>query len=376
MTDYVRSKKRTELGRRARSRRVSATALRLLNLLTVGLLVGCAGLAVDTSVYPTVSLQAVDLDRQATTLTRVERGKYPGAHFAFRWNDDDNKTRKWRPQGISGIVADEHQFIAVTWYARPGYKKRGARISLVDVSDPNSVRYRNILLVDEEGNTFKGMHAGGLVYRHGDFHVPDSRDKRGRIHVFPASGIKVVPVADRDKFFGYAYILESASSYEVPIKPSFLSFDWEQDKFLVGSFEKCSKKHRDTADCLMRSDNRLAWYTLGDVDENSPSCAPFFGEMQGAASGLTSRGHTLWVASSYGRCNDSHLHIANFSPGHCNSPDREISNLRVLTYPPGLEDLHLSQTSEDLWMLTEFGPHEGQKNNRVVFAVQRRELLP
>jgi hypothetical protein len=49
---------------------------------------------------------------------------------------------------------------------------------------------------------------------------------------------------------------------------------------------------------------------------------------------------------------------------------------RVYKLPPGLEDLHASKSSNNLWLLTEFGPNEGSGNNRIVFAIRRDQLNP
>lgn len=336
--------------------------------------------AADPKFYEKISLDDLDLNRTAVKLSSSQKNKFPNAHTGFIWNDGDNNTEKWRPQGLAGIGTTNKKFLAVSWYGRKeaNYSNRGVRVSFVNVTNMNSIKYRHVLLVDEDYDTFKGMHAGGLVFRNGELHVPDSRKGTKKIYVFSTDSIKFVPKSDRRRFYNYAYILNRESSYDVPIKPSFLSYDWDRDQVLVGSFNKCSSPHTDTPACLLNSKNRLAWYTIDRVSRDSPSCAPFFSEMQGAGSAINpySENHVLWVASSYGRFNRSHLHITNINAESCYDRGFGLTNYRTITYPPGLEDMHVSLTSDNIWMLTEFGPHEGSSNNRVVFATKKEKLMP
>jgi hypothetical protein len=330
--------------------------------------------------YETVKLEDLDLNRTAQPLTPFQRIRFGAAHTGFIWNDGDNNTNKWRPQGIAGASTENRKFLLVSWYGRKeaDYENRGVRISAVDVTNMSQVKYRHILLVDENLNTFEDMHAGGLVYRKGKLHVPDSRAGAKKIYVFDIESIKLVPVNDRSKFYNYKYILIRESSYDVPIKPSFLSFDWDRDQILVGSFYQCSDRHKDTPDCILSAQNRLAWYSIGQVNSNSPFCAPFFSEMQGAASAKdpNSDQQILWIASSLGKSNPSHLHIMRKNSGACFQSGLNISDYRKIDYPPGLEDMHISLSSNNIWMLTEFGPHEGSRNNRVVFATRKERLMP
>ena len=56
------------------------------------------------------------------------------------------------------------------------------RVSFVDVTNMNSIKYRHVLLVDETYNKFDSMHAGGLVYRKDKIYVPDTRIGMKKIH--------------------------------------------------------------------------------------------------------------------------------------------------------------------------------------------------
>ena len=125
------------------------------------------------SEYHTVPLPSLHLNRTATRLTTLP----PFAHVGFVWQKGDNETRDWRPQGIAGIsgsAAGTRKFLVISWYHLK--KSKGARLSFVDVTNMNApIRYRHVLLVDKSNKPLVGLHAGGLVYKNGEIHVPDLR---------------------------------------------------------------------------------------------------------------------------------------------------------------------------------------------------------
>ncbi len=343
----------------------------LLSFLTITftmvIFASCGNLA-EYQFYPYIPLKNLNLNRSAQELTSSQLGKFPGAHMGFIWNNDDNTTLKWRPQGITGFKTSTKRFLAVSWYGREqeGYSNCGVRVSFLDTTKMNTITYRHVLLVDNKYKTFEGMHAGGLVYYHGKLHVPDTRRRRNyKIHVFSVDDIQAVPESDKVHFYNFKYILKQESSYSVPIPPSFLSFDWNREQVLFGSFNKNRNKEFK---------NRLAWYTIGSINSNSSVCAPFFYEMQGAGSAEGA----LWVASSYGLKEKSHLYIAPISKNFADCPSIE-GPIRDIQYPPGLEDIYISSLG-DIWMLTEFGPAETipphETNHRIVFATKKDKLLP
>ena len=247
--------------------------------------------------FKTVSLEDLDLNRTATKLSAeaLQDKGFHDAHTGFQWNDGDNETKKFRPQGIAEIEDSNtnysKRFLVVSWYGRTkeqgapeDYANRGARVSFVDITDIDNpdvkeFQYRHVLLVDENYNTFcdeagKAIHAGGLVYKDGKLHVPDDRkdpvtgEPKKEVHVFSIDSIQEV---DPDDFYDYRYILKAESSYEVPIEPHFLSYDWDRDQVLVGTFHYPDKGYSE--------DPNLAWYTIGDVDSGSPFCEDFFDKM-------------------------------------------------------------------------------------------------
>jgi hypothetical protein len=343
----------------------------------------------SSKTYDVVPLDEVSLNRVGNMMSEGELDSVPHSKFGFTWEDGDASTLKWRPQGLTTTVSTSNkEFVAVSWYGRSeaDYSDRGARISFVNIQDSlesnsSSVKYRHVLLVDENYNTFPGMHAGGLACA-GDkyIHVPDSRSGTKKVYTFSTSNIQYIPSSDRDAFYDYAYVMPRVGSYDVPITPSFMSYDSSRSKFLVGTFYQCSSYHEDTSECLVDSNDTFTWYSAGAASSTTPTCQPFFSEMQGAVSSTVDGKFLVWCSSSYGSGHDSHLHIATLLNDQCNASSSVSKQYRTVTYPPGLEDLHRSVSSsryvDYLWGLTEFGSNDGTGNTRRVFSMDLGELMP
>jgi hypothetical protein len=329
------------------------------------------------------------LNRVGNAMSIDELGRFPNSSFGFTWNDGDESTQKWRPQGITTVRNNTTNFAVVSWYGRSqeNYENRGVRLSFVDLG---SLYYRHILLVDENYATFENMHAGGIAYVAdcNCVHVPDSRSGTKKVYTFSLDNIRYVPDSDRSIFFDYAYVISRDSSYSVPITPSFMSWDSDRLQMVVGTFYQCSSYHQDTSECLSRSENTLSWYSPGAVGSDSPTCAPFFSEMQGVASGIrdeTDRDKSVvWASSSYGSSHISHLHVTSLDVDQCMEGASFNSSYRVITYPPGLEDLHVARFSPQegaepstfLWAATEFGTKDGTGNKRAVFTTDVQFIMP
>ena len=73
----------------------------------------------------------INLNREGVGLSSKQKKKFFGLKKGFRWNNGDNKTAKWRPQGITSFRSGGRNFLAVSWYGRKdaGYTNRGVRIS-------------------------------------------------------------------------------------------------------------------------------------------------------------------------------------------------------------------------------------------------------
>lgn len=337
--------------------------------------------------YDVIPLDEVILNRVGNMMTSSALEDIPHAKFGFTWEGGDASTLKWRPQGIT-TVSSSKEYAAVSWYGRSeaDYSDRGARISFVNIQESlevnsSTVEYRHVLLVDENYNTFEGMHAGGLACAGDNYiHVPDSRSGTKKVYTFSTTNIRYIPPPDRSAFYDYAYVMPRVGSYDVPITPSFISFDFSRNKFLVGTFYQCSSYHEDTTECLNEPHDTFTWYSAGTATTTTPSCQPFFSEMQGALSATMADDYVLWSSSSYGSSHDSHLHIATLLNDKCDSSSNISKTFRTVVFPPGLEDLHRSGANSPytdyIWSLTEFGSNDGNGNTRRVFAMDIESLMP
>lgn len=107
----------------------------------------------------------------------------------FRWNTGDENVTYWYPQGLTGSSdardngkVNGKRWVLSAWYhktdARP---TKGTRLALADISDPNNIKYRLMILVDpiEDSNgkaqykeasydSGNALHAGGIVW-YGDY---------------------------------------------------------------------------------------------------------------------------------------------------------------------------------------------------------------
>ncbi len=145
----------------------------------------------------------------------------PGVnHFfsGFEWQSDDGNSKNWYPQGITGRVINERNILLVSWYDRSD-TNRGVRISFCDLTDPNSPRYRHVLLVDavKEGTGAKmvpvRIHAGGIAWV-GDFiYVADTHNG---FRVFDTREIRQIPSDELAKTFDYKYVLTQTSAWKLP----------------------------------------------------------------------------------------------------------------------------------------------------------------
>ncbi len=331
--------------------------------------------------YQVVSLCNLNLNRTATKLTSSELQTVDPAYKGFVWNTGDNETEKWRPQGITDIPLGCRSYIAVSWYGRSqaSYSNRGARISLVDISDMNNIKYRHILLVDENYNALSGIHAGGLFYKNNIIYIPDTRSGSSkRIYGFDLTDIKKIPSSDQSSFYNYGYMVKRVETHYLPIKASTMSYDWDSDEMLVATFDKAC-----TTGCTFNTNTLFSWFDINGVSSSSSYHQHFFDKAQGMASMNTPQNPNIkltWFSSSYGRNNNSHLYATQYDRNPNNISGQTVNtadlDYATFTFPPGLENLHITQDNQTLWSLTEFNPNEGTGNNRFVFAMHIEDVLP
>jgi len=293
---------------------------------------------------------------------RARRVRVPGSAVAegFRWRLVDVFTQTWWPQGIA-VGRFEGRPVAITsWYAQPKRGvEQGARISVVDLSDPRRPRYHHVLLVAPRaaagGTVFEPVvvHAGGIVWS-GDRLLVAATG--GGFREFRLSGILNLP--SRGLFrrgsgpFGYRYLLPEFGSFAPhadakKLRYSFLSLTNDDDpaelRLVSGEYSK-------------KGEPRLARLRLFDerasVDETH---VPGIPEMQGVV--LTD--DTWFVNASRGDKLGGDLWVG--------TPGAMTRHEHVL--PPGPEDLAYWPERRQLWSVTEF------PGKRWVYAVDVDPLV-
>jgi hypothetical protein len=211
----------------------------------------------------TVGDVLADANRTATKTTAVP-GSPAGVAYAFRWQDDDNASTAWIPQGITGTAdADAtgkvggKSAVLVSFYdsAEGGTTNEGVRIAFVDTTVSASPKYRFALLVMPKGTaaapTFDAVriHAGGIVWFGNFLYVADTTHG---FRVFDLRHILQVNTSAGD--FGctggtcraatYKYVIPQVGKYEITsaCKPlfSYVSLDRKSVPPALVSGEYCS----------------------------------------------------------------------------------------------------------------------------------------
>jgi len=190
-----------------------------------------------------------DLGRRA----RAVRVPAPAAVRGFRPDREDVASEQWWPQGITTSAdagdPDElagREVVVNSAYAHDvGGVGHGARLTFTDVSDPASLRYAHVLLVEPFFHPDGALdlrpvplHAGGIVWHGGHVHVAGTQ--RG-LSSFRLDDVLRVPAGDAGRIgvragrvdtFGYRYVLPVRFTYDAghregghPLRYSFCSLD-------------------------------------------------------------------------------------------------------------------------------------------------------
>ena len=342
------------------------------------------------SSYTRLSVNSLNLNRTGTKMTATQLSQFGPAFEGYRWENGDAVTQKWRPQGISGYNKSGKEWSLVSWYGRhitgtlfcnEDYRNRGDRVSFVDISDMDNIHYRHVLLVDENGDEFYDMHAGGLAVIGDTLFTVDSRGSIDAVYAFSLDSIIEIPSADQGNYFGYRYILPKLPGADsLPINPSFISYDFDDNNLTVGSFQNCPSNN-----CSTPENNKLIWFQPGAVNPTSNFYNGLFGKMQGlvTADNLdNSNKKDVWVSTSYGSSNNSRLYYFNHDFGANTMQNQTIdygNNYGYISISPGLEDLHRNVNNE-IWTLTEFSSSgtcgDGGSTIRSVIAYNRNTIRP
>jgi hypothetical protein len=316
----------------------------------------------------------VGLDGVLADLNRVaQAGRVPGlaVHWGFRWQQDDQTTRRWWPQGIttSADAGPEETFAGRRVVLTSAYSQRvdgvswGARLSVVDVTDPGAIRYRHVLLVepyvDADGRPAARpvhVHAGGIVWHGEHLHVAGTR--RG-FCTFRLADVLRVPADAGLHVSGYRYVLPLRFRYdavtadgEEQLRYSFLSLDRSTapHELVAGEYGREAMTTRlaryeiDPATGLLRADEDGSTRPLL-IDERG------IGHMQGA---VVVRGR-WYLTTSAGR----------YRLGSVWSGVPGTLRRHRFAIPVGPEDITYWPSTDELWSLSEYPGH------RYVFAMRR-----
>lgn len=288
------------------------------------------------------------------------------ATVGFRWNAGDEATEAWYPQGITGASdaradgrVEGRRLLLVSWYHRTDARPtKGARVSLVDYSDPRTIRYRHLLLVtpSEDGATFTAaeydsggaLHAGGIAWIGDHLYVADT-----------AVGLRVYDLSrilepshtdDRDRIgvsgsrsdaHGYRYAVPQLARYRLaegscPVRFSFAGLDRGASVLVTGEYRSADPGGRvvrwpvDLESGWLREERGRVHALDAAVGAQT--------RLQGA---LTFEGvHYLSASSQVGR----------WGRLYRTRPGRESV---ITAWPDGCEDLYVERAERLIWTTTE-----------------------
>ena len=304
-----------------------------------------------------------DLDRAASVIPSPALA----GDYAFAWDDGDQADRDWWPQGIttSADASDTddirgRKVVVVAWYAkRVKGTTQGARLTFVDVTDPDHPRYRHVLLVEPRRHWLTRkltmrpvpVHAGGIVWYGPAILVADTR---GGIRTFEVDDILRVDGG----WNGYDFVIPQRTTYRSsndrgfsPFKFSFVSLDRSgpEHQLIAGEYGPTGTKNR-----LIRfpvDARRAALAMEGRVARPLEIVLDGLTHMQGA----TVVGGTYYISTSRGKKPGT---LWTRRPG-----EPAVEHRGVLSVGP--EDLTYWPQTDRLWNCSE---HAGQ---RYVYAIPR-----
>lgn len=302
----------------------------------------------------------------------------------FQWNAGDVGVAYWYPQGITGTASgvpgvghyNGHYLVLASWYHKPGEDpstsvNKGVRISVADITTIASTSYRHVLLVQPSGSaSYKPItiHAGGIAWYKDWLYVADTT---GGLRVFDIKRIIEVQTGDKNAIglvaaaneyhaFNYRYILPQVNRYtpcsgSCCTRFSFLSVDQSSTppSLISGEYSSGNIHGRLVRWPLDPTTGKPA--TKGGAVVSTAAWFPGRAAMQGG----NAVGNRIFATSN-----------AN-TGGYASSLHTGLVGGAVTAhgFPHGIEDLHYSPNSTNMWSLTEF---PGQ---RFVFSVKTSKVL-
>lgn len=311
-----------------------------------------------------------DLNRTATPV------RVPGlaVRWGFRWQHDDQSTRRWWPQGIttSADAGPDESHSGRRVLMTSAYSKQvdgrsyGSRISVVDITDRGEIRYRHVLLVepfvDDDGRPGVRplhVHAGGIVWHGEHLHVAGTRHGFCTFRIDDA--LRVPDAAGLD-VFGYRYVLPLRFRYDAvtadghdDLRYSFLSLDRSASphELVAGEY---GRDEMTTRLARYELDATTGLLTSGDDGAARPLILDDrgIGHTQGAVV-VDGRWYLTTSAGQY-RLGS----IWSGTPG-------DLRRHRF-ALPVGPEDITYWPSTDELWSLSEYPGH------RYVFAMPRAQF--
>jgi hypothetical protein len=302
----------------------------------------------------------------------------------FQWNSGDVGVAYWYPQGITGTASgvpgvghyNGHYLVLVSWYHKPADDpstsvNKGVRLSVADITTIASTSYRLVLLVEPTGSAgYKPItiHAGGIAWYKDWLYVADTT---GGLRVFDikrfievqtgdSNAIGLVAATNEYHAFNYRYILPQVNRYSpcsgsCCSRFSFLSVDQTSSppSLISGEYSSGNIYGRLVRWPLDPTTGKPS--TVGGAVTSTAAYFPGLAAMQGG----TAVGNRIFATSN-----------AN-TGGYAASLHTGLVGGAVTAYgfPHGIEDLHYSPSSTNMWSLTEF---PGQ---RFVFSVKTSKVL-
>jgi hypothetical protein len=284
---------------------------------------------------------------------------YRAAH-SFVWDHDDRETTSWYPQGLTGSadavaggLLGDRRVLLVSWYARKNEFK-GARISLIDVTNPLDVRYRHVLLVEpvrQDGEpNFRAVrtHAGGIALYKNYLYVADTA---WGVRVFDTSQIfRTEADASKSRIGiqgGHAYAYDYR--FALPMVGHYKQMRRGEFSFSFISLDRTTRPHAVWGGEYDDLDER-GYVTRFALDEVTGrlSVDPF-GRARSNKTFQLNRTHTQGFLAAHGCYYFNHSYQHDQYRIHVQKPHEFVT----LRGGYGLEDLHYDGVAGRLWFLTE-----------------------
>ncbi len=301
---------------------------------------------------------------------RPPAGQTPPLHTVFRWQDDDYRTKDWRPQGITTNYDSlggnpARTVLLVSWDAHPvRAEEQGTRVSIVDVPSGGAPRYWHVLLVEP---AMKGrhpsyrpvkLHAGGLAWYRNLLYVTEfHRGASNGLRVFDLNSLFTVRWGKgHENDFGYSkdgkyyarqygYVLPQIARYKDPAR----DFRYSQLALERAGDGSAPRDSLLVSEYRPKGDGRaprLARWELGPDGRISDLTSQETSDIAGAygIQGAVGARGTFYLSRSDGARRNGYLQT--WRPGGSPTP--------LWQTPPGPEDLSYDRRGNVLWSLGEY----------------------